>query len=59
MEGSFPEFFFPRARTSREADLFAAALIADGAQYRQLFRSAPGGALFSIRSAIFGANIWW
>lgn len=28
-------------------------------QYRQLVRSAPVGALFSIRWTIFGANIWW
>ena len=27
-------------------------------QYRQLFRSAPGGAVFWIRSTIFGAYIW-
>jgi hypothetical protein len=28
-------------------------------QYRQLATSAPVGALFRIRSTIFGANIWW
>ena len=28
------------------------------AQYRQLLRSAPGGAVFSIRSTALGMNIW-
>ena len=28
-------------------------------QYLQLVRSAPGGAVFSIRSTPFGMNIWW
>ena len=46
-------------RQSVPATRAASGLPLFGRQYRQLFRSAPGGAVFSIRSTDRGMNIWW
>ncbi len=52
---------FMKLSQTRDAPLLISWWLSEsrvGIQYRQLVRSDPGGALFVMRSTIFGKYIW-